>query len=227
MRGYRYHRVPKQYLPYLDWCEEQYAAGKWDKLTVKARHYLMKVRMPPCPDTCPKCGKNRPELWNKSGKHLNDVSDYIWLCRSCVMSDKWKWYRAVAHPPKRFEPKPWSEISGRSRAIRIRKLLPKPDTCPKCNSTKVELCSWSGLWLEDVTDYIWLCRAHRALLLGITPRPGLYAEPSPAPAPAVDPYPDRSSPDPELVDCWYYKGAAGSVQEPSILDQNCLFGRFF
>lgn len=66
-------------IPYLDWIEKQVAAGKFDKLSDKARHYYLKVHGPPKPDICPVCGGGPVQFWTKRNE---------WLCRSCVLSKK-------------------------------------------------------------------------------------------------------------------------------------------
>lgn len=109
--------------------------------------------------------------------------------------------------------KPWSEITRQSKLRRIKILLPIPDTCPYCDRP-AELHSKSGLWLEDLDDYQWLCRFHAGLKQQLT---------------TVHDVPDLEAAVDNL-DClfphWYNNTMTGTFEGSNILNKSALFGRF-
>jgi hypothetical protein len=122
-----------------------------------------------------------------------------------------------------FAIKPWADLNRKSKVRRIRSSLPMPAKCPHCEMVKVELVSVSGLWLEDATDYVWHCRHHATIHNKQLPN-----VPVAQVLPVVDPYPDRSDWDPELLDSIRFNNTMpGTFIGHSILETKCLAGRFY
>lgn len=138
-----------------------YRETPWDELSSEDRRAIIKCRFPR-PDTCPECGKKCfAYLWNKDDRYADDDSNWYYSCRECrsdvMRSD------GPGCASTQFKEKAWALLTRKSKVRRIQKILPMPSACPRCDAHKVELCSWSGRWLEDVTDYIWLCRHHATI----------------------------------------------------------------
>ena len=179
----------------------------WEDLIWRCRLDVIRYRLAK-PDICPLCGCVPVNLFNKSGRYLDDDSDYEWMCRRCH-AKKLKPERTYVHPGDKL--KPWSELKRRAKVSRIRRALPRPDHCQHCDKTDVELVSRSGTWLEDLTDYAWVCRHHAYMIAALRP------EPKPI---IIEPW------DPALFPHWYNVTMPGTFEGHSILDRNSAGGRF-
>lgn len=179
----------------------------WEGLKPRVKREVISSRLAK-PDTCPLCGRVPVLVFNKSGRYLDDDSDYEWLCRACH-SDKLKPVRTYVHPGDKL--KPWSELKRRGKVARIRKDLPRPASCQHCDKTELELVTRSGTWLEDLTDYVWVCRHHALMIAALRP------EPMPI---IIEPW------DPALFPHWYNVTMPGTFEGHSILNRNSAGGRF-
>lgn len=185
----------------------------WSGLKRRNKLDVIKYRVP-SPGICPHCGERIPQLYNLSGKYLDDDSDYTWTCRVC--------HHKNLKPKRTFirsgdKLKPWSELQRRAKVSRIRKLLPKPDSCQYCDCTTTELISRSGTWIEDLTDYAWVCRKHAVMIKSLIP--GSAAAPR---IQKLEPFIVTW----ELAINWFNNTMPGTFEGHSILDKNCAGGRF-
>ena len=58
---------------------------KGNKVGYKSLHMYIRTHKPK-PEFCEDCKKKTPyDVTNKSGKYKRDLSDWLWLCRSCHM----------------------------------------------------------------------------------------------------------------------------------------------
>ena len=197
-----------------EWFRELYMKTPWEEISREHRVRIITISVESLkPEVCPLCGSCHVILNNLSGKYRDDDTDYIYLCRKC--------FNAKYRPKKTGECfhgqnlKPWSELKRRARVARIRKLLPMPDHCQYCDSTKVELVSRSGTWQEDtLSDYVWVCRSHTIMI------ERLY--PPKKPEPVIE----TEAINPEWFPHWYNNTMSGTFKGSNITGLRCLAGRF-
>ena len=178
----------------------------WSELKYRNRLEVIRYRKP-APLQCPQCGRVPVQLFNKSGKYRDDDTDYEYFCRECYEKSR-KPVRSFIKPGDKL--KPWSELKRRGKVSRILKDLPVPDTCLYCETVLVELVSRSGTWMEDLTDYAWVCRHHACMIAALRPEP----------KPIIIDW------DPALFPWLYYNTMSGTFEGHSILNRNSAGGRF-
>jgi hypothetical protein len=178
----------------------------WEGLKPRCKREVVSSRLAK-PDTCPHCGRVPVQVFNKSGRYLDDDSDYEWTCRACHC-EKLKPKRTYVRPGDKL--KPWSELKRRGKVARILKDLPRPTSCQHCDKIDVELVSRSGTWLEDLADYAWVCRHHAYMIEALRPEP----------KPIIIDWPR------ELFPWLYYNSMSGTFEGHSILNRNSAGGRF-
>lgn len=204
------NRKTPRHEDWRDYFRDLYRNTPWEKINTKNRMRIVGLRLKPL-DVCPSCGAPYSQLFNISGKYLDDDTDYEYLCRKCGVM---KYYSK--EPGECFHGqnlKSWSELKRKARVARIRKLLPMPESCASCDGTKLELVSRSGAWPEDnLADYIWVCRSHAVMIerLRSVIEPAIVKQPL----------------DPELFPHWYNNTMGGSFEGHSILEKTCAAGRF-
>lgn len=189
----------------------EYQVNGWSSLGIRNKLDVVRYRKP-SPGICPQCGAGIPHLFNRSGKYRDDDSDYEWLCRRCRHKNL-KPKKTFIKPGDKL--KPWSELKRRGKVARIRRALLKPAACQYCDIPDVELMSRSGAWLEDLTDYTWVCRHHALMIKALQPEP--------------QPKPQLIIIEPELcfLASWYnYESMPGTFEGHSILNKNSAGGRF-
>jgi len=206
-------RKTSRHSDWRDYFRDLYKITPWEEITSKHRMRIIELRLNH-PDSCPSCGAPYSRLFNISGDYRDDDTDYEYLCRKC--------FYAKYHPKEPGECfhgqnlKPWSELKRRARVARIRKLLPMPDHCQYCDSTKVELVSRSGTWREDsLSDYVWVCRSHAVMIERL--------DPPKKPEPVIETEPIN----PEWFPHWYNNTMSGTFKGSNIIGLRCLAGRFF
>ena len=196
-------------IPYYEWLQDLYRTTPWKKIADNHRHAIVRDRSIK-PEACPSCGRVPVQFFNLSGRYRDDDADYAWMCRICYEESK-RPDREYVKPGDKL--KPWSQLTRQSKMFRIRRDLPMPATCPYCDRSQVELFSKSGRWLEDPTDYVWLCRLHRleveAFLIDRIREPVIERW------------------DPDLFPHWTNSNSmGGSFAGHSILNKTCAGGRF-
>jgi hypothetical protein len=179
----------------------------WSELKDRNRLEVIRYRKP-SPMQCPHCGRIPVQLFNKSGRYRDDDTDYEYFCRECYEESR-RPARSFVKPGDKL--KPWSDLKRRAKVSRIRRALPRPGHCQHCDKTELELVSRSGTWLEDLTDYAWVCRHHAYMIEALRP------EPKPI---IIEPW------DPALFPHWYNVTMPGTFEGHSILDRNSAGGRF-
>lgn len=189
------------------WFEWAYNNLPWNHIAIENRIRIIRGRLPK-PASCPQCGRVPVQLFNKSGKYLDDDTDYEWICRACHCENL-KPERTYVRPGDKL--KPWSELKRRGKVARVLKDLPRPASCQHCDKPDVELVSRSGTWLEDLTDYAWVCRHHACMIAALRP------EPLPI---IIELW------DPALFPHWNNVTMPGTFKGHSILDKNSAGGRF-
>ena len=178
----------------------------WSELKDRNRLEVIRYRKP-SPLQCPHCGRVPVQLFNKSGRYLDDDADYEYFCRECYEKSR-KPVRSFVKPGDKL--KPWSDLKRRAKVSRIRRALPRPGHCQHCDKTELELVSRSGTWLEDLTDYAWVCRHHAFMIAALRPEP----------KPIIIDWPR------ELFPWLYYNSMSGTFEGHSILNRNSAGGRF-